>query len=82
MTVNLDWQLIETAPKDGTVVLFTYWGADADPRFHGSMPVVSGYWSMLSEDWYSPFSSTGRLRPTHWMPLPEPPTLTAAHRQP
>ena len=58
-----DWQPIETAPRDGTVVL-AY-----DPnwyRYPHPMEYRDGAWSL----W---FHDVGAMRPTHWMPLPEPP---------
>lgn len=68
----MDWQPIETAPKDGTrVLLIGHRGAEAD----------IGNWSMHGR--YD--RSTKRygicwgcagiayVNPTHWMPLPPPP---------
>lgn len=71
----MEWQPIETAPKDGTVVLL------AGPEFeHGC---VIAFWSDPSvgdtteEDagWYESESDSHRLfgTPTHWMPLPATP---------
>jgi hypothetical protein len=62
------WQPIETAPKDGTPLLFTWYGGpDQDV-----LPVTSGFWSRVAEYWYSEISGA-RCKPTHWMPLPPPP---------
>lgn len=74
----LEWQPIETAPKDGTQMLcvapftkpdggttwaFPFYGvaqwAEADPDFPKS---VAG--------WFWPYAT----RPTHWLPLPTPPS--------
>lgn len=60
----MEWQPIETAPKDGTPVLLY-----ATPRME------VGYWNVAVTDvgitgWYP---SMYWRRPTHWMPLPEPP---------
>lgn len=76
------WQPIESAPKDGTRVLFY------DP--HSSVGVHAGCWdaSFTSTDdglsfrgaWtdYSVHSfgseECNEYYPTHWQPLPEPPT--------
>jgi len=64
-----DWQPIETAPKDGTVMLFSE-----------ALGVVSGMW-WGKFDGEGPWGdSDGRFslrpdeQPTHWMPLPSPPT--------
>ena len=67
-----DWRPIETAPKDGTILLLTdgrdvvagLWDA-ADPKYR---------WCFLD----SPPALNGmpdnRHGPTHWTPLPDPPT--------
>ena len=59
------WQPIETAPKDGTKILITV----------GDNLVGVGYWDNdTSGLWALWLSSIERMRPTHWMPLPAPPT--------
>lgn len=63
----MEWMPIETAPKDGTLVLIVT--AHASP--------ISGYfaayWSTEWEMWR--FHNEGFVRdPTHWVPLPPPPT--------
>ena len=74
-----DWMPMETAPKDGSIVLGFFpnmWLPGGDYRFpdrRWGMGSVrwdgsedSGfYWSLLDGD------SVGD--PTHWMPLPDPP---------
>jgi hypothetical protein len=52
------WQDIETAPKDGTMVLGWYRGWDN--------PLVI-YWYTGLNRWNT------TMQPTHWMPLPDPP---------
>ena len=82
---RIEWQPIETAPKDGTHVLLSYSGR-----------VTYGYWLHLEVGklvgdcggvcrcpeydeppapfWYSEDGGfTEEHPPTHWMPLPEPP---------
>lgn len=64
----MTWRLIETAPKDGTPMLFCNWSSpDQDV-----LPITSGFWSRIAEEWYSEISAH-RIKPTHWMPLPAPP---------
>lgn len=55
---KVGWQPIETAPKDGTVVLVPLL------RWDGRVEVVTTHWN---RDW------VGADKPNHWMPLPEPP---------
>ena len=65
------WQPIESAPKDGTVILL--WDAEFTgvrvARWHSTLPYVNlaegGYWQ-------SAHSYHG-VKATHWMPLPAPP---------
>ena len=60
-----EWQLIATAPRDGTPVLavsMTYGRVVRIARFNG----IYG-WQVLPGQW--------RLVPTHWMPLPEIPDI-------
>ncbi len=58
------WQTIETAPKDGTVIL-------------GFVPHdCGGYILSLCYTGYERWSGTvdfNDFYPTHWMPLPNPP---------
>ncbi len=66
------WQPIETAPKDGAHILV------AKP---GSQPIRAWFqnhrWWMHGRGPFdgSPVDLTGNHAPTHWMPLPAPPTL-------
>jgi len=75
----LQWQPIETAPKDGTTILVWF-------RQHGAMTVCWGdrdynhtseYAIWLVDDHkHGPYPVRGYSRgdDTHWMPLPPPPT--------
>lgn len=74
--MNMTWQPIETAPKDGTLVLLYepdndeelidarifvgLWNDARDAKFYGTA------WECAE---YSAFNHY----PTHWMPLPEAP---------
>ena len=73
---KMEWQKIETAPKDGTWVLVVV---------SGYLPTVA-YWSMNYKNWLTEIQNDvsdemweGLLyveyHPTHWMPLLESPKL-------
>ncbi len=86
-----DWQPIESAPMDGTWVFMTGgtigygWDGDTDPA------CVVGQWT---HDLNARYREKGRWQfawydggyygeyenPTHWMPLPSPPTDTKGGR--
>ena len=70
-----EWQPIETAPKDGTPIL-------------GFMPDAAIQWQIMpiemldfgdddGPEWFQADRDDGRaldVEPTHWMPLPHPPS--------
>lgn len=65
----MNWQPIETAPKDQVIDLFTSWFPNkagfkglrwADCYFHNGK-------------WICKCGSKEIKNPSHWMPLPEPP---------
>lgn len=58
----MNWQPIETAPRDGTQIL-AFW---ISGNIYGAVSWDNGLrsWIELHEDVYDP---------THWMPLPPPP---------
>jgi|ERR1700723_33065 len=64
------WQPIETAPRDGKIVLL--FGRDADGD---NWKMKTGSWNRFENQWYW----DGRtikgydIQPSHWQPLPEPP---------
>lgn len=65
----MSWQPIRTAPQDGTDVLV--FGLDA-----GKYPMFA---AAHFEDWYEPEwitcdASKVEFSPSHWMPLPAPPS--------
>ena len=64
----LEWQPIATAPKDGTLV--DLWLDKGDTR-----RITGCYWSESGLCWTDGdrYYLKGRVQPTHWMPLPEPP---------
>lgn len=81
------WQPIETAPEDGRVLLLGYWNSHGNWRtlrgeWH-SQEFIDEYAEdpdMHTPGWYEVSAEaddeTGcwRTNPTHWRPLPKPPT--------
>lgn len=74
-----DWQPIETAPKDETLILL--FGKERYGECYDLDEVVIqiGYWSTWhSGQWrlelFGPNEDTLWFIPTHWMPLPPPPS--------
>ena len=65
----MNWQPIETAPKDGTAILL------AQKVAEGFGPgVAAGSWQTHAKVWWGVCGSGLVLHlPTHWQPLPEPP---------
>ncbi len=64
-----EWQPIETAPRDGTVVLLY-------PRAHQhKWPISMALWRADKGAWHNYFKVNGASDGafTHWMPLPESP---------
>lgn len=63
-----EWQPIETAPVDGSLILICGFGTKgyfvADAKFDGE-------W-MMFDQWDDSYSAPC-LQCSHWMPLPEPP---------
>jgi hypothetical protein len=59
----MEWQPIETAPRDGKRVLVwhRHWYAPSTGQWYGD------WWGLVYA--VGPFAS----QPTHWMPLPSPP---------
>lgn len=71
--VGEGWQPIETAPKDGTLVLA--WCVHPFRRYGGEGyegPVIA-HWTNHNDGGWTWYGLTGQF--THWMPLPQPPAL-------
>lgn len=80
-----EWQPIETVPKDGRALLLC-WAIDADgnpidwneePKSSGVFVQVASFSEVVNSWWvYIDTPSDARLHfdPTHWMPLPDPPS--------
>jgi hypothetical protein len=60
-----EWQSIETAPKDGTVILAYRYQL-------GSLSWLIVMFNRGSDTWFDYYTGM-QVFPTHWMPLPEPP---------
>lgn len=61
----MEWQPIETAPKDGTPVLIFWSKKYIGIGEHAPEDAFFGaYWWAYG---------TGKCNPSHWMPLPPPP---------
>jgi len=77
----MNWQPIETAPKDGTSILvFGKFGADI-ARWNKDPSVwdrdVDACWTVFEpDDYFYAIHLLDEFEPTHWMPLPEPPNET------
>lgn len=59
-----DWQPIETAPKETRVLVWRPRETDENDAHAGVDIFLGKYW------WHSRFHQ----QPTHWMPLPGPPS--------
>lgn len=62
----MKWMPIESAPKDGGVILVAEYG-----------DVKMAEWSRTFSYWLGPYDASGDpevMYPTHWMPIPEPPS--------
>jgi len=74
----MEWQLIETAPKDGTEILMFGPGVlfkNGRSSIYAKARHI-GWWTELeiSEDsFWATRDPEVSCRPTHWMPLPPPP---------
>lgn len=71
-----EWRPIESAPKDGPYILI--WSAEESRAYVGQWYAYD--YSPDGYDWVEPPQRWGDhdlgspiSRPTHWMPLPEPP---------
>ncbi len=78
-----NWQPIETAPKDGAWVLVYGRGPDDEAKGERRTAVAqfTNYLNGITREefwwqfaWYDGGYYGGFDEPTHWMPLPAPPT--------
>jgi hypothetical protein len=68
-----DWKPIETAPQDGTPFLAYWWRTHTDgERYEAAQGYVVAHY-MAGRMFPSWIDNEADL-PTHWMPLPSPPS--------
>ena len=67
------WQPLETAPKNGEYILMYRKGLVNSARWKGDMWGGDGWCYEFAENLANGFTDN---MPTHWMPLPSPPTNT------
>lgn len=74
----VEWRPIETAPRDGTLILCLY------PERHGQGRVSLRYWAFgdwpssgRTEGWSDQHRQLRKTDPTHWLPLPPAPGAEA-----
>lgn len=75
----MNWQPIETAPRDGTPILACGDADLSDPSFIGEdVPCVVRWHNTYGGDryyWELFHYDAFQYNPSHWLPLPEPPQL-------
>lgn len=75
----VEWQDIETAPKDAVILLYgllephpddvdLYANLDSPKRVAGYWDEIDGAWCPVGSTFEGPW-----FNPTHWQPLPAPP---------
>lgn len=67
----MNWQPIETAPKDGSMILLY-----GEPYDWGGNKIYIGSYDKYEDKycfWFECCSYSPRCKATHWMKLPEPP---------
>lgn len=68
MRQSMEWQLIETAPKDPKIWVLTF-----DPTAPSEERIRIDCWDYIGRDKYGWPVYGWDGSPTHWMPLPDPP---------
>lgn len=73
----MEWLPIESAPKDGTRILlgnkYATWEAEYRPLYSSGYRPDNPWLNMMLNMDHVPRGNRYRP-PTHWMPLPDPPT--------
>jgi hypothetical protein len=62
----MEWQPIDTAPKDGELILLF------SPKGRGYLIDIGHWW--FRDKWERELGGA-KLNPTHWIPLPKPPNV-------
>lgn len=81
------WQPIESAPKDGTlIILFPnyqvgWWEFGDDKWMTDAVPLnddktIANDWIEPPKMWFCVYANVRGVEPTHWMQFPEPPITT------
>ena len=70
---KIEWQTIDTAPRDGTPILGWVDGEYSTVAWWSSPKIDSpgGWWSLCIPGSYA---EDGEWNPTHWMSLPDAPS--------
>ena len=69
------WQPIESAPKDELILIWpTY--SDGRPRSAKWRAMKRGFMVENGGRWEHGYGAAIPMKPTHWMPLPQPPDTT------
>lgn len=72
-----EWQPISTAPKDGRLVLLFAGNAMMCAAYDfGDDEWIYAYTDVHREGAPGLFYCSYAINPSHWMPLPDPPTIT------
>ena len=71
----MEWQKIETAPKDGGWIVLSRFGRNEAGTELGMWWICKACWSESWSKWWDEIEPSGLNKPTHWMPLPEVPKL-------
>lgn len=77
----MEWQPIETAPKDGTEILAFGLNRGKGPDFH----IVVASWTSYGDfgfGWFEDESDLELAFLSHWAPLPPPPTAARTGADP
>ena len=69
----MEWQPIETAPKDGTEVLVCRTYGERRTEYAVAHCYEGGEWHDMGDIGWAGMYGGPDNQPTHWMPLPEAP---------